>query len=342
MAKNIAMYLEAHGYKVFFDYDSLENGMFDNQIYKAIEDSNDFILVLTENALNHCVNEDDWVRNEILHAKKHGKNIILATDSERFKSYPDNLPLQLQFLKSIDWTPIHPKLFEESMKMLTKRLKSHSKKLKVLYYSLFLISLISIALALYLYIPAKMMTYNLDDDEDYPIELFANYDTIEDVDDFDDILPDEIEALFACRASKDRKDRILITVEDLEEIDPERYGFSDEQLDEFIKMMTDKPIQHYYEQMKKSLAISQLREDFTPIIHKSGNFEWIISRCYDSSINKETWRMSSKIGGVLFLNIIITGNKTNWLAEKRFVINLKRLLNRSDVVLMKFVEDELY
>lgn len=84
MAKNIATNLQNMGYSVFFDYDSMHNNEFDKQIYVAIKNSKDFILVLTENALDRCFLPDDWVAREVLYAKEHKKNIILATDAERF------------------------------------------------------------------------------------------------------------------------------------------------------------------------------------------------------------------------------------------------------------------
>lgn len=180
MAKNIATYLSTLGYKVFFDYDSMENGVFDKQIFSAIEDSNDFILVLTENSLDNCVYPNDWVRAEILCAKKHNKNIILATDAERFKEYPYNLPQELY----------------------------------------------------------------------------------------------------------------------------------------------------------------KIQEDFTPISNESGNFDWLIYRFYNPDVEKEIWRMSAKISETLYLNIIITTDKMNFVSERRFVVNLKRILSNNAPVFMKYIREE--
>jgi len=63
-------------YTVFYDYDSLHGGVFDERIYVAIENCTDFVLVLPPHALDRCENDDDWVRKEIRHALKHKKNII--------------------------------------------------------------------------------------------------------------------------------------------------------------------------------------------------------------------------------------------------------------------------
>lgn len=75
-AKLICEALKNRGFTVFYDYDSLHGGFFDSRILKAIEECNDFVLVLPPNSLDRCVNEDDWVRLEIRHALEHGKNII--------------------------------------------------------------------------------------------------------------------------------------------------------------------------------------------------------------------------------------------------------------------------
>lgn len=75
-ANLIATRLKAAGYSVFFDLESLRAGKFNEQLYNVIENCKDFISVLPPNALDRCVNEDDWVRLEICHAIKHNKNII--------------------------------------------------------------------------------------------------------------------------------------------------------------------------------------------------------------------------------------------------------------------------
>lgn len=75
-ARLLQQSLKARGYNVFFDYDSLRDGKFDERIYAAIEEAPIFILILSEGALDNCVYKDDWVRNEIEHALKHKRKII--------------------------------------------------------------------------------------------------------------------------------------------------------------------------------------------------------------------------------------------------------------------------
>ena len=53
------------GYSVFFDVESLRSGDFNTKLYDVIDSCKDFIIVLSPNALDRCVNKGDWVKNEI-------------------------------------------------------------------------------------------------------------------------------------------------------------------------------------------------------------------------------------------------------------------------------------
>lgn len=75
-AKHLHDALTAKGYKVFLDVESLRSGPFNTALYEVIENTKDFVLVLPENALNRCVNEEDWLRLEIQHANACGRNIV--------------------------------------------------------------------------------------------------------------------------------------------------------------------------------------------------------------------------------------------------------------------------
>jgi hypothetical protein len=75
-AGRIADRLKQLGYSVFLDVESLRSGNFNEQLNSLIEKCKDFIVILPENALDRCVNEDDWLRLEVQHAIKHKKNII--------------------------------------------------------------------------------------------------------------------------------------------------------------------------------------------------------------------------------------------------------------------------
>ena len=99
--------LENLGHKVFLDVDEIGSGQFPVQIEQAIESCNDFLLVLSPGTLDRCVEEDDWVRREIVNAQNLNKNII-GVGLPGFKMpEPEDLPDPLKSLTTIQvfsWT----------------------------------------------------------------------------------------------------------------------------------------------------------------------------------------------------------------------------------------------
>lgn len=68
--------LTAHGYDVFFDYDSIPSGDFEQVILGNIRARAHFLVVLTPSALERCVSPDDWLRREIETALDEKRNIV--------------------------------------------------------------------------------------------------------------------------------------------------------------------------------------------------------------------------------------------------------------------------
>jgi len=89
--------LVANGYTVFFDLEGMNAGRFDTQIYKKIERSDNFILILSPHSLDRCKNDDDWVRLEIEKALELKKNIVLVL-MQGFE-FPEDLPNSLKEIK---------------------------------------------------------------------------------------------------------------------------------------------------------------------------------------------------------------------------------------------------
>ena len=84
--------LERRGYRVFLDYDELNDGRFDSRIMQAIESAPVFIFILSPGSLDRCVNEDDWVRHEIIYAMQTERNIVPVNFDGLFKAFPASLP----------------------------------------------------------------------------------------------------------------------------------------------------------------------------------------------------------------------------------------------------------
>lgn len=125
-ARGIAEGLKDKEYTVFFDCDSILDGKFSTRIYKNIENSSNFILVLSKNCLNRCESEKDWVRLEIEHALKMGKNIIpvMCTDF----STPEDIVESISSIMRIQAVPYDAYNYKESISRIIDRLMDENGK----------------------------------------------------------------------------------------------------------------------------------------------------------------------------------------------------------------------
>lgn len=119
--------LTARGFSVFYDIEKLRSGPFNKALYKAIEECDDFILVLPAQALDRCIYEEDWVRKEILHAMEHQKNIIPVIG--RGFGFPLNMPPELALLPSLQRVSFETMDYLDArMDMLVSMLRSKPHK----------------------------------------------------------------------------------------------------------------------------------------------------------------------------------------------------------------------
>lgn len=121
VARNIYERLSMSGYATFFDYDSMRNGKFNDQIYTAIDQATDFVLILSKNALDRCANEGDWVRTEIEYALSKKRNIILLA-TEDFDGFPPNLPPSIEPIRLINYIILSQNYYEQSITKLEEAL----------------------------------------------------------------------------------------------------------------------------------------------------------------------------------------------------------------------------
>ena len=115
-ARMMQLALTARGYSVFLDYDSLEDGKFNEAIYSAIDSCEVFILMMTEGALDRCMNPGDWVRLEIQRAIEREKNIVPVAPSDQTWSFPDSFPQELSAIRNVHVSKLDmEELFNESI-----------------------------------------------------------------------------------------------------------------------------------------------------------------------------------------------------------------------------------
>ena len=107
---------------IFFDYNSLRDGVFNEKIVDAINECNDFVLVLSKGSMDRCANDGDWVAREILTAINAGCKIIPIRIDNEFIDFPDNFPKNLGVLRNIQATTLHTdEYFDDSIRHISER-----------------------------------------------------------------------------------------------------------------------------------------------------------------------------------------------------------------------------
>lgn len=71
-----AQLLSQHRARAFLDVADLGAGLFDEALFKLIERTPNFVVVLTPGCLDRCDHRGDWFRREIVHAMTNGKTIV--------------------------------------------------------------------------------------------------------------------------------------------------------------------------------------------------------------------------------------------------------------------------
>lgn len=112
--------LSQKGYSVFYDVEALRSGDFNEQIFRRIDECQDFLLILSLNALDRCVNPDDWVRKELSYALKTKKRVIPVM-TRNFK-WPDNLPSDIAQVSSCQALNVLNEYFDAAVEKLCRDL----------------------------------------------------------------------------------------------------------------------------------------------------------------------------------------------------------------------------
>ncbi len=122
IARSIWNELREQNYYSFFDIDSIREGVFPEAIKQNVAKSDNFVIILTTNALDRCVSsEEDWVRRELSAAIKLEKNIIPVT-CNGFK-FPEELPEDIAKIKVIQTLPYNGVNFTDMIDGIIRRLK---------------------------------------------------------------------------------------------------------------------------------------------------------------------------------------------------------------------------
>ena len=133
VARTVQQALLAKGYEnIFFDYSSLRDGKFNEQIIEAINVCNDFILILSPESMKRCSNADDWVARELDTAIKAGCKFIPLNINGLFQDFPAEFPKSLSIIKYIEQTKLlTDEYFDASIDLLVQRLTSKPVRVAV-------------------------------------------------------------------------------------------------------------------------------------------------------------------------------------------------------------------
>jgi hypothetical protein len=116
--------------RIFLDVKELQVGNFDEALLHRIEETTNFILILSRGSLDRCSTKSDWLKREILHAIKTSRNIIPVLTNGF--SFPSNdewklLPSEMQILSSLNgviYNHIHQ---DSAFSQIAKYMKADAK-----------------------------------------------------------------------------------------------------------------------------------------------------------------------------------------------------------------------
>jgi len=123
VARLLRTELQSRNVESFLDVDDLSSSYFDEKLFTEIEAAPNFILILSPNALDRCVNPDDWMRKELAHAIMTGRNIIPVL-VEDF-TFPDagDLPEEIRDIPRYNSLEYNHTYFSAMLEKLVKFLK---------------------------------------------------------------------------------------------------------------------------------------------------------------------------------------------------------------------------
>nr|SVE78682.1 EOG090X00FC [Daphnia lumholtzi] len=108
LASLLKVHLQLRNFTVFIDVERLEAGKFDNNLLQSISQAKYFLLVLTPNALDRCLGDDerkDWVHREIVAALESNCKIIPIIDNFQWP-LPEDLPEDMRavcYFNGVRW-----------------------------------------------------------------------------------------------------------------------------------------------------------------------------------------------------------------------------------------------
>jgi tetratricopeptide (TPR) repeat protein len=123
-ARAVYQSLVIKGYDVFFDFEGINSGDFEQIILSNIRARAHFLVILTPSALERCNNPKDWLRREIETAIDEKRNIVpLFFEGFNFgsPSISQHLNGKMALLKKYNGLNVPADYFNEAIDKLTNR-----------------------------------------------------------------------------------------------------------------------------------------------------------------------------------------------------------------------------
>jgi len=123
-ALSIFQNLTQHGFDVFFDFNGIASGDFEQVILGNITSCAHFLVLLTPSALERCLEPGDWLRREVETALTNRRNIVpLMFEGFNFGSpgIANQLTGSLSALKNYNGLEVPQAYFNEAMERLRTR-----------------------------------------------------------------------------------------------------------------------------------------------------------------------------------------------------------------------------
>lgn len=121
-ARSVERELTRDGYDVFLDVDSIDSGKWADRILTEVPCRAHFLLLLTPRALDRCVKEGDWVRQEFEMAVKHNRNIVpVCEESVDLGRLRKQCPASMKQLFDYQIMTIRHSAFESDIRTLIER-----------------------------------------------------------------------------------------------------------------------------------------------------------------------------------------------------------------------------
>ncbi len=115
----VAVYGEDH---VFLDVEQIPAGeTFSSYLLAKIDECDVFLLMLGETTLDRTINEDDWVRREIVYALQHARVVVIPVLQDGYAMpHPDTLPEDIRDITTKNASFLFHQMFDESVSKLVE------------------------------------------------------------------------------------------------------------------------------------------------------------------------------------------------------------------------------